>query len=474
MKARGHIKWTYTNRSAGKPKLSLRIHPKLVPRDEAIFLLHVASEIEHSLMVQYLYAAFSIGNPLDPIRPLTNVQRAKISDWQQKILGIAKQEMGHWATVHNLVIAIGGAPTFDRESFPYRSDFYPFPFKLERLSKDSLAKYIAAEMPPFSALASWPRRLRRHVKGIIRRARRGLASGIINRVGVLYERIYEVVDSLDPSLFSFDTAQTFQALAGELEAIGVECQPPDCDPLERIFLWPADSKQRALEAIKMITAQGEAPDGPLHGVSHFEQFLTIYDDGFPEHNPRYGPVEHWNPNLMVPDDPTTETSGPWNASQLNAPAANLVGVFFNLRYRLLLETLCHYFMLDRSQSIACKTFLAKWSLNIMRDHIGPLAFGLGLLSQQLPELFLHGQRSVAAAPFEMPYTLALSLNPLSRWRAHIDVIDASAAYAFRTLNEPDLPQDLKDTVQGIVDDDHRVRQKVTDIISDPAHNCPVF
>src|SRR4051812_20360599 len=33
--------------------------PPLAPRDEASFLLHVAAEIEHALMVQYLYAAYS-------------------------------------------------------------------------------------------------------------------------------------------------------------------------------------------------------------------------------------------------------------------------------------------------------------------------------------------------------------------------------------------------------------------------------
>lgn len=34
--------------------------PPLAPRDEAVFLLTAAAEIEHALMVQYLYAAYSV------------------------------------------------------------------------------------------------------------------------------------------------------------------------------------------------------------------------------------------------------------------------------------------------------------------------------------------------------------------------------------------------------------------------------
>ena len=33
--------------------------PRLTPRDEIIFLLHTAAEVEHALMAQYLYAGWS-------------------------------------------------------------------------------------------------------------------------------------------------------------------------------------------------------------------------------------------------------------------------------------------------------------------------------------------------------------------------------------------------------------------------------
>jgi len=60
---------------------------------------------------------------------------------------IAEQEMGHLATIQNLLRAIGGPVNFEREHFPFRTEFYPFPFTLQPVTKDSLARYVATEMP---------------------------------------------------------------------------------------------------------------------------------------------------------------------------------------------------------------------------------------------------------------------------------------------------------------------------------------
>jgi len=68
-------------------------------RDEVIFLLRCASEIEHELLIQYLFAAYSI-NPSDRVA----------SRWIDNIIQIAKEEMGHLITVQNLLLAIGADP----------------------------------------------------------------------------------------------------------------------------------------------------------------------------------------------------------------------------------------------------------------------------------------------------------------------------------------------------------------------------
>src|SRR5947209_865222 len=70
----------------------LPIHdPPLDPRDEAVFLLHTAAEIEHALLVQYLYAAYSL-------RPKSDFSAADphgglVDVWRRTIVNIAKEEM---------------------------------------------------------------------------------------------------------------------------------------------------------------------------------------------------------------------------------------------------------------------------------------------------------------------------------------------------------------------------------------------
>ena len=59
--------------------------------------------------------------------------------WQETILGIAKEEMGHLITVQNLLTVLGAARQFDRDDYPNISPLYPFGFRLEPISLESLA-----------------------------------------------------------------------------------------------------------------------------------------------------------------------------------------------------------------------------------------------------------------------------------------------------------------------------------------------
>lgn len=56
-------------------------NPPLSPHDSAIFFLHIASEVEHALMVQYLYAAFSLGGKQVP-----EDKKELVNEWRVKFL----------------------------------------------------------------------------------------------------------------------------------------------------------------------------------------------------------------------------------------------------------------------------------------------------------------------------------------------------------------------------------------------------
>src|SRR5438132_7424074 len=155
--------------------------PHLSPHDEAVFLLHIGAEVEHALMVQYLYAAYSLKHSDE----VPQEHQEKVHAWRRTLLGIAREEMGHLITVQNMLRLIGGPITLDREDYPFRSDLYPFHFRLEPLSKNSLAKYILAEMP---FLPEMPDEL----KEIMARATNSDDDVPVNRIGAIYLRITHI------------------------------------------------------------------------------------------------------------------------------------------------------------------------------------------------------------------------------------------------------------------------------------------
>ena len=65
----------------------------------AVFLLHAAAEIEHSLLIQYLYAAYSIDEQSEQ-----DVNNFGLS-WKTTIRLVAREEMAHLITVQNLLLA---------------------------------------------------------------------------------------------------------------------------------------------------------------------------------------------------------------------------------------------------------------------------------------------------------------------------------------------------------------------------------
>jgi len=122
---------------------SSKKRPDMTWKDHLVMLLHIGAEIEHSLMVQYLYAAYSLGG--EQVLPLE--RRPMVRRWQEEILVVAREEMGHLLTVQNILTLIGGSINLERVNLPWDIPFYPFPFKLEPVSLDSIACYLYAEMP---------------------------------------------------------------------------------------------------------------------------------------------------------------------------------------------------------------------------------------------------------------------------------------------------------------------------------------
>ncbi|MBV8982532.1 MAG: ferritin-like protein, partial [Acidimicrobiia bacterium] len=116
-------------------------------RKELTYLLCQAAELEHSLMAQYLFAAFSLRT--EPGPGLTEEQHEAVERWRAAILAISAEEMLHWALVQNLLIAVGSAPYVSRPHMPHQAKGYPPGIQLRLLAfgEPAMQHFVYLERP---------------------------------------------------------------------------------------------------------------------------------------------------------------------------------------------------------------------------------------------------------------------------------------------------------------------------------------
>lgn len=116
-------------------------------REQLIYLLTEAAEVEHGLMCSYLYAAWSLKQSVD--EGVTSAQLAAIDGWRKTIHGVAMEEMLHLALVNNLLMSIGAPPHFSRPNFPIPAGAYPASVvaKLAPFTLDVAEHFVYLERP---------------------------------------------------------------------------------------------------------------------------------------------------------------------------------------------------------------------------------------------------------------------------------------------------------------------------------------
>lgn len=384
-------------------RAEIEVHPPMGPRDEAVFLLHTAAEIEHALMVQYLYAAWSLR--LDgPER----VQR-----WRREVLQVAREEMAHLAAVQNLLRFVGGPLNFDREDLPHRTDFYPFPFRLEALGRESLARFVTAEMPASPDVDA------ALIDDAVQIAT-GQAGRPVNRVGALYRRLGTLFaeGGLDPDLRP-DTAASVQARPERFRA-DVGDGP--------YYLRTVRTRADAIALLDDIADQGEGDaDMPR---SHFSTFLEMFDS--------WSEVE--DPALDVPTDPSTRpgTGSGEDSGLITHQRAAAWATIFNRHYRMLLCWLQHALLTPQTDPLSSGLCLRVFGEMLVLGEVGPLL-------TTLPRAEGDGDGTPrAGAPFELPYTLAFPDLPGDRWDLHRDLLVEARADLDDigpSRSEPDPPRE---------------------------------
>jgi hypothetical protein len=433
-------------------------------RDQLIMLLHIAAATEHALMVQYLYAAYSLDVDQKGAR------REMVGRWQKSIIAIAREEMGHLLTVENILTLLGGPINLDREDFPWDAPYYPFPFRLEPLTIKSLSCYVFAEMPgddkfrkvgkkiprrfQFQDFKKYERNIREEVDRAVKKGPRKKP----HRVGELYEKIIALVE--DPKLIpnsafqgaTFglqaswdDWGRGYQPDPRMLDAhgnlISADARRPKTKlprPSEReahVMIEQVATRTQVGDALRRIAGQGEAPHLEADETgepSHFDRFLEIYQEFYEIHKTNSGwkPAYHLavNPSTRSPDD---GGSGHYIENQHSRDWANL----FNLRYRMLLTCLAHTFQLARVTRADEPNVRAM----VMHRAFGEM-YNLKTIAGILVRRPLRGARNGsrrAGPPFETPYSLRLPPTESDTWWLHCDLTLAAGELCHLLLRHAD-------------------------------------
>ncbi len=275
----------------------LRGADHLTSREQLIGMLGEASEVEHTLMCTYLYAAFSLKT--EDSDGLTPGQLAAVKRWRASIIRVAVEEMGHLAIVSNLSVAIGGPAHFNRLNFPIAAGPLPadMSVRLAPFTPDTLQHFIFLERPLGSdepdgdGFASG----RDYVRG-------PLEETALMPVTYDYETVGELYDTIKESLTRLqDKYGESHLFVGDRDRqIG-----PDITPLPG--LMTVAKLECAHLAIDIIKEQGEGAEEHTEN-SHFDRFCQIRREWAEllEEDPDFSPARPVAENPVMRRPPTPE------------------------------------------------------------------------------------------------------------------------------------------------------------------------
>ena len=367
-----------TGRSMSEPELVVE------NREHLWDLLIEASQLEHLIMCQYLYASFSLKT--EPDEGLTSEQAAAVARWRDELAGIAIEEMLHLALVCNVSTAIGAAPSLSRPNFPRRSEYLPpgVRFALLPFGEDALTHFLYLERPegmarldaaefvpgapppdPVQPSEVMPRLQDFSSVGHLYR-------GIINGLHHLADRLGEQRLFVGPSRAQA-TPETFQ--------------------------WPqliaVTDLKSACAAIEEIIEQGEGARGDWQSA-HYGRFLGIWNEysRLREQDPSFDPARPVIPAFSRQPFDIDEPQ-----PLLTEQATRTVAELFNLGYETLLQVLTRFFT-HTDETDEQLGVLTQSALDLMAHVLAPLGRAL----TRLPAGAKHPGRT-AGPTFEMYYQM---------------------------------------------------------------------
>ena len=344
-------------------------------REELLYLLTRASELEHDLACSYLYAGYSIKTRLDE-GGLTDAELSAALRWKRKIAQVAVEEMLHLGQVSNILTAAGGAPHFSRPNLPLPPASFPFgiTISLEPLSQDLIERFVCYEMPE---------------SGVLPAARVAEYDELRKRVSSPDEKLQQVrsQNSVEPFDIDFKTVgefyhkieSAFSCISEERLFIG----DPDAQANPQYLDLPKELVQvvdraSACKAIEMIVEQGEAPTAD-HPDAHFVVFDTIRREYLELSRIAAAQGRDFAPFRPLLENPSTRSiAAAPGTNRITDPIATELAGLFNGSYGVMLMMLARFFAHGEESEDEFR-LLARGTLRIMASGLRPLGEALAKL-----------------------------------------------------------------------------------------------
>jgi len=333
-----------------------------------------------------------------------------VERWRGIVLGIAAEEMLHWAMVQNLLSAVGSAPYVSRPHMPHQARGYPpgVQVRLLPFGEAALEHFVYLERPEGMEGAD--------AEGF-QPAGPPLAPmrpGEVIPRGQDFATVGHLYRSIERGL-----AYLADRFGEDRLFIGPAFQQAD----EMTFGWPdlrpITDLAGASRAIERIVEQGEGARGDW-ADAHYGRFLAVLDDyrAMRREDPAFEPahpvvaaavrsVEGFEPDVYISD-----------------PATGGCSDLFNAVYELLLQMIARYFAFGH-ETPGQRRVLAHAAVDLMFGTIKPL----GLLLAGLPVGPDH-PGVTAGASFQLPYRASFLLpHRRSAWLRFAERLDELAGFA---------------------------------------------
>ena len=398
-------------------------------RQALIYTLAKAAELEHLIICQYLFAAFSLKRDASEGIPGPMVQTVR--GWARSLMHIAEQEMLHLALVQNLLTAVGASPHLSRPNFPVPPRAFPARIQIALLpfGEEALRHFAFLERPEFGAEGAEVEDVEMFAALAQAQALPDVSEDQIGPIVADFETISHLYRSIEDGL-----GRLAERMGEERLFIG----PVSAQATGEHFRFPelvaVTNLESARAAIETIVEQGEGARGEWRS-SHFGQILNVLDQlvAAKAADPDFDPTRPILAAHVRP--PESGVSVPLISARFTVRATDLL----NASYEVALQLLARYFN-HTDESDAQLETLAHAAVYLMEEVISPL----GELITRLPIGSDYPGKN-AGPTFELFYDADWLLpHRDAAWQLIGERVGELAAFAVACRNEcpPGFTQEL--------------------------------